>query len=319
MLATLEKEPELPWQDVLYTAAVGRTHFPSRAFITASGRADALEALGALKSGESHPGLTLGEARERGHVVFVFPGQGSQWVAMGRELLEQSEAFRDSITACDEALRPLTGWSLVSVLRGDDGDDVPSLERVDVIQPALFAMTIGLSALWRSLGVTPAAVVGHSQGEVGAAVVSGALSLEDAARVVVARSQLVRKISGRGGMLVVELPVADVEARIAAHEGALSIAVVNTATSTVVSGDTESLESLKQALEKEEVYCRTVNVDYASHSVHVDEIIPELLEELGSIAPKETHTPFYATVTGRGMEGTELDATDWCRNGRVEI
>ena len=150
---------------------------------------------------------------------------------------------RRAIAACDAALSPHTGWSVHAVLRGDEGAEVPPLERVDVVQPVLFAMASALAAVWRSLGVQPDAVVGHSQGEIAAAVVAGILSLEDGARVVALRSQLLRRVSGSGGMAVTELPVEAVEERLKAAEwSGFSMAVVNTPSSTVVSGPSEAIE-----------------------------------------------------------------------------
>lgn len=144
-------------------------------------------------------------------MVFVFPGQGSQWTSMGRALLAESSVFAETVAACEAALSRHTDWSLTAVLRGDEGAGVPPLERVDVVQPALFAMNVALAAVWRSLGLEPAAVVGHSQGEIAAAVVAGILSLEEGARVVALRSRLLRRMSGSGGMAVTELAVEAVE------------------------------------------------------------------------------------------------------------
>ena len=128
--------------------------------------------------------MSTGTARLLGGVVLVFPGHGSQWLGMGRALLAESAVFVDAIAACDAALLPHTGWSVRAVLGGEDGEEVPPLDRVDVVQPVLFAMAIGLAAVWRSLGVRPDAVIGHSVGEIAAAVECGALSLEDGARLV---------------------------------------------------------------------------------------------------------------------------------------
>ncbi|MFF8619354.1 type I polyketide synthase, partial [Streptomyces sp. NPDC015350] len=158
--------------DVAVTAARHRSHFESRASVVASDAAGLVEALEALAGGRSHDAVVTGSAERRGKVVFVYPGQGSQWDGMGRELLASSEVFAQTVDACDAALRPFTGWSVREVLAGEEGEN-PPFDRVDVVQPALFAMGVALSALWRSLGVEPAAVVGHSQGEVVAAVVSG--------------------------------------------------------------------------------------------------------------------------------------------------
>jgi len=158
---------------------------------------------------------------------------------MGRTLLAESAVFAETIAACEVALGPYVDWSLTAALCGDEAS---LLERVDVIQPALFAMNIGLAAVWRSFGLEPSAVVGHSQGEIAAAVVAGILSLEDGARVVALRSQLLRRLSGRGAMAVTELAAEAVQERLKAAEWAgLSLAVVNTPTSTVGSGASEAV------------------------------------------------------------------------------
>ncbi|AUX26446.1 polyketide synthase [Sorangium cellulosum] len=317
--AWLEAHPEAGWADVVTTAAARRTHLGARAAVTAADATGAVAALTALSRGEPHAALVVGEARPRGKVVFVFPGQGSQWPAMGRALLSQSEVFAAAVTACDAALRPFTGWSVLAVLRGEPGAEAPPLERVDVVQPALFAMAVGLAAVWRAWGLEPSAVVGHSQGEVPAAYVAGALSLEDAARIVAVRSRLVRRVSGAGAMAVIERPVGEVEQRIARFAGALSVAAVNTPRSTVVSGDAEAVDRLLAELEAEQVFARKVNVDYASHSRHVDGLLPELQDSLGAVRPREGTIPIYSTVTGATLTGAELDAAYWCRNLREPV
>src|SRR5262249_19781001 len=151
--------------------------------------------------------------------------QGSQWAGMARGLLETSPVFRELIEACARALSPHLDWSLLAVLRGEDG--APSFERVDVVQPALFATMVSLAALWRSMGVEPEAVVGHSQGEIAAAYVAGALSLEDAAAVVALRSRALGSLAGRGGMAAVELSSHDLAAHLAPFGNRLSVAAIN--------------------------------------------------------------------------------------------
>ena len=226
------------------TAALHRTHFAARAVGVGAGRGGggggaARAGRGALARG----GVGGSKRASVVGVVFVFPGQGSQWSAMGRALLAESRCLPRRVAACEAALSRHTDWSVTAVLRGDESAERPPLERVDVVQPALFAMSVGLAAVWRSLGVEPAAVVGHSQGEIAAAVVAGVLSLEDGARVVALRSQLVRRLSGSGGMAVTELAVEAVEERLEASEwSGLSLAVVNTPSSTVVSGPSEAVE-----------------------------------------------------------------------------
>ncbi|KJY41044.1 polyketide synthase, partial [Streptomyces sp. NRRL B-1568] len=203
-------------------------------------------------------------------------------------------------------------------LRGVEG--APSLERVDVVQPASFAVMVSLAAVWRACGVEPDAVVGHSQGEIAAAVVSGALSLEDGARVVALRSQAIgRGLAGRGGMMSVALPAADVAERLSAWEGRASVAAVNGPRSVVVSGDPEALDALTEEWEAEGVRVRRIAVDYASHSAQVEALQDELLSELAAIRPRAGEVPFLSTVTGEWLDTTGMDAGYWYRNLRQTV
>ncbi|MDX3550166.1 acyltransferase domain-containing protein, partial [Streptomyces europaeiscabiei] len=222
--------------DVAATAALHRTHFDTRAAVLAASTHEATAGLRAIAEGRPHEQVVTGTAQPRGKTVFVYPGQGSQWIGMGRDLLTQSPVFAETIDACDAALKPFTGWSVREVLTGDGGEHPPH-DRVDVIQPALFAMGVALSALWRSHGIHPDAVIGHSQGEVVAAVTAGALTLDQGAQIVAQRSQAVLACSGQGGMALIERPQAEVEQFIAPYGQTLSIAAINTSTSTVISGE----------------------------------------------------------------------------------
>ncbi|WP_344646379.1 SDR family NAD(P)-dependent oxidoreductase, partial [Streptomyces durmitorensis] len=300
------------------TAALHRTHFDARAAVLAESVEQAAETLRLVAAGQADERAVTGTAVPGGKTVFVYPGQGSQWTGMGRDLLAQSQVFADTVDACDAALRPFTGWSVREVLTGEGGDH-PPLDRVDVIQPALFAMGVALSALWRSRGIEPDAVIGHSQGEVVAAVVAGALTLEQGAQIVAQRSQAVRTCSGQGGMALIERPQAEVEEFIAPYGEALSIAAVNTATSTVVSGEAAALDQLVAELQGRDVYARKVNVDYASHHAHMDPLLPGLEAGFTNITPTRTDTAFYSTVTGDLTEGTDLDGGYWCRNLRKTV
>ncbi|MCX5612933.1 SDR family NAD(P)-dependent oxidoreductase [Streptomyces sp. NBC_00047] len=313
-----EERPQVPVTDVAATAARHRSHFESRASVVAADSAALVEALRALAEGVSHDAVVTGSAARRGKVVFVYPGQGSQWVGMGRALLAENEAFRQAIDACDAALRPFTGWSVREVLSGEEGDH-PPFDRVDVVQPALFAMGIGLSALWRSLGVEPSAVVGHSQGEVVAAVVSGALTLEQGSQIVTQRSQAVLACAGQGGMALIERPVAEVEEFLAPYGDALSVAAVNTSGSTVISGQADAITKIVADLSDQGVYARKINVDYASHNAQMDPLLPALAEGFKGIRPQSAEIVFYSTVTGQVADGAELDGTYWCRNLREPV
>jgi acyl transferase domain-containing protein len=162
-----------------------------------------MRALAALADGKPSDDVVLGEAKLKGKLVFVFPGQGSQWAHMALALLQVSPVFREQLEACARALSPYVAWSLFAVLRGDQG--AAPLDRVDVVQPVLFAVMVSLAALWRSMGVEPEAVVGHSQGEIAAAYVAGALSLDDAAKIVALRSRLLARVAGHGAMASIDL------------------------------------------------------------------------------------------------------------------
>ncbi|MEK8104543.1 acyltransferase domain-containing protein [Micromonospora sp. M12] len=208
-----------------------------------------------------------------GRVVFVFPGQGSQWTGMGLELWDTSPVFAAEMQACEEALLPHTGWSLREALSGP-------LDQVDVVQPALFAVMVSLAALWRSYGVEPSAVVGHSQGEIAAAYVAGALSLRTPRgwwRCAVA----VWRLAGRGGM--VSVPYADVD------PGDLSTAAINGPDSTVLSGDVGAVERFLAA----EPRARRIAVDYASHSPQVEAVRDDILAALKDIEPRSSRVPFH--------------------------
>ncbi|QNP67901.1 type I polyketide synthase [Streptomyces genisteinicus] len=314
----LEARPGTPLAEVAATAALHRTHFDSRAGVLAASAEEAVAGLRALAEGQAHESVVTGTAQPHGKTVFVFPGQGSQWTGMGRDLLNESPVFAEAIDACDTALRPFTGWSVRDVLTGNGGDHPPH-DRVDVVQPALFAMGIALSAQWRSLGIHPDAVIGHSQGEVVAAVVAGALTLDQGAQIVAQRSQAVLTCSGTGGMALIERPHTDVTNHIAPYGDALAIAAINTTTSTVVSGETHAIDHLVTTLTNDGIYARKVNVDYASHHPHMDPLLPQLKAGFTNITPTHTTTAFYSTVTGQPTPGTHLDADYWCHNLRQPV
>ncbi|MFD4926098.1 SDR family NAD(P)-dependent oxidoreductase, partial [Streptomyces goshikiensis] len=254
-----------------------------------------------------------------GKTAFVFPGQGSQWVGMAAELLGSSPVFAARVDQCAKALEPFTDWSLVDVLRGVEG--APSLDRVDVVQPALFAVMVSLAEVWRAAGVRPGAVIGHSQGEIAAACVAGILSLDDAARVVALRSQAIgRVLAGLGGMVSIPLPATEVRERIAPWgEERISVAAVNGPSSVVVSGEAQALDELLVACEKDGVRAKRIAVDYASHSAQVELLREELAGLLAPIVPQPAEVPFLSTVTGEWVKGPELDSGYWFRNLRQTV
>ncbi|WP_381556242.1 type I polyketide synthase [Streptomyces eurythermus] len=317
--AHLLGHPEQSLADVAWSLATGRAALDHRAVVIAGGRDELLDRLGALADGRDAPGTVRGTtaARAAGRTAFVFPGQGSQWQGMATRLAADSPVFRDRLRACEEALAPYVDWSLTAVLRGEPG--APSLDRVDVVQPALFAVMVSLAALWRSHGVEPDAVAGHSQGEIAAACVAGALSLEDAALVVALRSQVLTRLAGGGGMMSVALPAGRVTPRLAPWADRLAVAAVNGPGATVVAGEAAALEAFGAAAEADGVRVRRIPVDYASHSPQVEAVREELLTRLSAVAPKPAEVPFYSSVTGTRLTGTELDAEYWYRNLRRTV
>ncbi|WP_344646365.1 non-ribosomal peptide synthetase/type I polyketide synthase [Streptomyces durmitorensis] len=308
----LGAHPEVPLRQVAVSAATRREHFTARASVTAATAAEAGEALAALAGRRSHPALDEGTAADR-RVVFVFPGQDTEWAGMGRELLEQSEVFARTVAECDAAFAPFTGRSMAQLLREGDSTQWSDL---GIIQPLRFTMYVALAAVWRSLGVEPAAVVGHSQGEAAAAVVAGVLTLEEGARVIAARSAAMQRQSGSGRMAVVELPPEQAQTWVAQYDGTVSIAAVNTPQSVTVSGDADAVDDLLFRLDDEDIACGPLEARMAAHSHHVDPVLPVLAAELAELRPRAGEIPIYSTVTGDRVRGEELDAAYWCRNLR---
>nr|BAH02269.1 polyketide synthase [Streptomyces platensis] len=316
--AHLRANPDLRSADVAHSLLTTRSVHAERAVFIAGDRDEALAALDALADGTPAPHLVQGLADVSGKTVFVFPGQGSQWVGMAVELLDGSEVFAEHMAACARALEPFVDWSLEDVLRQTDG--TWPLERVEVVQPVLWAVMVSLAGLWQAHGVEPAAVLGHSQGEIAAACVAGALSLEDGARVVALRSQAIAEtLAGHGGMLSIAAPATDIAPLIARWNERISIATVNGPHSVVVAGDPDALEALRGELETRGLRNRRIPVDYASHTPHVEAIRERLLADLAVIQPRAASIPVLSTVTGAWLDTTVMDAEYWYRNLRQTV
>ncbi|MGW2014045.1 type I polyketide synthase [Streptomyces sp. NPDC001927] len=314
LLAQLAERPTDEPRDIALALATTRSSFEQRAVVVGADRAELLRGTAALAAGNPAAGVVRGLAGGPGRVAFVFPGQGAQWVGMALELAAASPEFAGRLDECAAALAPHVDWSLREVLANP-----AALENVDVVQPALWAVMVSLAALWRAHGVEPAAVVGHSQGEIAAACVAGALSLEDAALLVTARARALRAVAGRGGM--VALPLAQDAARelLAPWGERLSVAAVNGPAATVVSGDASALDELMAAADRDGLRARRIPVDYASHSAQVEAVRDEVLAATAAIRPRAADVAFVSSVTGGFLDTTGLDAAYWFRNLREPV
>ncbi|MER7056124.1 SDR family NAD(P)-dependent oxidoreductase [Streptomyces sp. NPDC000351] len=312
-------DPALPVADVGHALVTTRSLFEHRQVVVGADRETLLAALAAVAAGEE-PGSAAavsGVARPVGKTVFVFPGQGAQWAAMGRELWETSPVFAERLRACAKALEPWVSWSLVDTVCG--GPDSADLEDIAVVQPVLFAVMVSLARVWQSLGVVPDVVIGHSQGEIAAAHVAGALTLEDAARIVALRSRLLATVAGQGSMAGILLPEQRVRELMAGQESRIGIAAVNGPRSTTVSGETGAVEELVEACRAEGARARLIKSSVPGHSPLMDRFAERLPRELGRVTPAPTPVEIYSTVTGGPIDPTALDAAYWFRNLREPV
>ncbi|WP_455678816.1 beta-ketoacyl synthase N-terminal-like domain-containing protein, partial [Streptomyces atroolivaceus] len=305
--------------DLGWSLASSRAGLGHRAVLLGADQEELLTALKALEEGEPAAGVVTGVASEgASDVVFVFPGQGSQWAGMAVGLLDSSPVFAERFGECAAALAPYVDWAPVDVLR--EREDAPSLDRVDVVQPMLWVVMVSLAAVWRASGIRPAAVIGHSQGELAAAVVAGVLSVEDGARIVALRSQLIgRELAGQGGMVSVPLGEDTAAELIEPWAGRISVATINGPQSTVVAGEAAALNELMAVCERDGVRARRIPVDYGSHTPQVEQLREALLELAAPVAPRPGDVPMYSTVTGELLEDGVADAEYWFRNLRQPV
>ncbi|MFJ6694084.1 acyltransferase domain-containing protein, partial [Streptomyces sp. NPDC091294] len=298
-------------------ADAGETH---RAVVLAGDRAGTLDALAALAAGADHPAVVTGTraGASAAGPLFVFPGQGSQWTGMARELLDAAPVFSRKLHDCADAFAPYLDHSLLDSVTGTA--EGPDPAGADVVQPALFAVMVALADLWAAAGVAPGALLGHSLGELAAAHVAGALSLDDSARVVARWSQAQATLAGRGDMVSVLLP-ADELAELLDRRwpGRLVVAVENSPGSAVASGDVHAAAELVAHLTAEGVHARRVDVGLAAHSPHIDAILTRIREDIAPIRAHAPRVPVYSALHGAALDGTPMDAAYWCRNLRSTV
>lgn len=315
----IKKHPEQDLSDICYSAALYRTHFTHRLSAIYKTGEELVRLLHQVSETGTSPLVSKGLANTAPKIIFVYPGQGSQWLGMGRELFNSSEGFRLAIKKCDLAIQKEANFSVITELLANR--EKSRLSEIEVVQPVLFAMAVALTAMWQECGVTPNTVVGHSQGEVVAAYIAGVLNLEDAVKVICRRSRILKRIAGNGAMAMVELGVEQIREKILvpAYLGRLSIAVSNSASSTVVSGEIAAVEQLLEELSAKKIFCSKVQVDIASHSPQIDVLETELMTELADLKPQTSKVKFISTVTTKLLEGKELTGEYWYRNLREPV
>ncbi|MFI6377556.1 beta-ketoacyl synthase N-terminal-like domain-containing protein [Streptomyces sp. NPDC050546] len=299
--------------DVARTLAGRTSRGPVRAAVVARDRAELADALGALATGDPDARLVTGDRDRLGHgTVWVFSGYGSQWPGMGRRLLAEEPAFAAAVEKLDPHLAPECGLSLYDHLSSGAG-----LDRLEVAQPVLFGLQLALAELWRSYGVEPAAVIGHSMGEVAAAVCAGALDVADGARVIAVRARLLSGLSG-GAMAVVDLDDAELDSLERDFPG-VHVAVHSSPRQKVVTGEEAAVAGLVRGLEGQGRAARAMRVVGAGHSPQVDPLLPELVDALSGIRGRPPRVPVYSTVLDDPRGDCVFDADHWAANLRRPV
>jgi phthioceranic/hydroxyphthioceranic acid synthase len=315
---------DVPLDDIAHTLAMRRCAGRGRLAVTASSRRELAASLRAFAADQAvRPGVATGEVgmSVTRRPVWVFSGQGSQWAGMGRRLLRKEPAFAEALAEVDALIRAEADFSVLAMVRG--GQKATGCGRV---QPALFALQVALAAAWRAYGIEPAGVIGHSMGEVAAAVAVGGLSPADGVRVICRRSRLLERIAGSGAMATVGLTRDQVEAELTADARARGdgsdgvwVAVLAAPDSTVVAGDPERVRRLVASWEARGIPASLVAVDIASHCPHVEPLLEELRHDLAEIRPARPGARFYSTVLDDPLEVPAFDADYWCANLRRPV
>jgi len=321
LAAFLEGEgAQRPLAGIGHTLALRRSHMNHRLGVVAPTREALAAALRAYAETGSHPVASYAHVparRESPKLAFVFSGQGSQWWAMGRRLLEREPVFRQTIERCDALLRPFSGWSLLEELRAPEAHS--RLGETAYAQPAIFSLQVATADLWRSWGVVPDAVVGHSVGEVAAACVSGALTLEDAAELIAHRARIMQQATGLGCMVSVELSPEEIDAEIAGYRDQLSVAAVNSPRSVVLSGEAAAMDEVVARLQARGVVAVRLPVNYAFHSPQMEPFKHALVDAVARLSPQDGFIPMVSTVSGDWCRGGALTAEYWGENVRGQV
>ena len=318
-LQLLASESSISVNDICYTASVRRSQYDYRLAVIGNSQQELHTKLQAFLNKETDPNLFVGRkaSHRQPKLAFVFSGQGGQWYGMCRDLLKQEPVFYKAIERIDHIIKQQFSWSLIDELYAERS--VSRLHEIDVVQPTLFAIQVALAELWESWGIRPDAVVGHSLGEVASAHVAGILSLEDAIKIVCCRSQLLKQLRGKGSMMVTELSPAQAKEVLNGYDNEIAIGVFNSPSSTVFSGDIETINKVKDSLERQNLFCKLVNVDVASHSPQIDHLRTDMYKVLQGLNPQPASLPIYSTVTGAKGNDLNFNSDYWVDNLRKPV
>ena len=313
----LLQQPATDAWSLCAAAATRRSHLPYRLCFVAASRKQLLQRLDESLAGEITPALVTGHAAPVAGPVFVFSGQGPQWWAMGRQLLAHNQPFRDKIEECDALFREFGNWSLMKELSRDQSSS--RMEETEIAQPAIFALQVALVALWRSYGVVPSAVVGHSMGEVAAAHVAGVLTLRAAARIIFHRGRAMSFAPSTGRMLAASVNETQARELAASYRGQVVVAGYNSPNSVTFSGEQAPLDRIAQTLEARGIFNRFLQVSFAFHSHQMDPVKSGLLRSLGKVETSPAQLPLWSTVTGKLTDGLNMTTDYWWRNVRKPV
>jgi acyl transferase domain-containing protein/NADPH:quinone reductase-like Zn-dependent oxidoreductase/acyl carrier protein/NADP-dependent 3-hydroxy acid dehydrogenase YdfG len=315
----IRTKPEVAVTDIAYMAAVRRTHLEHRLAVVGTGREELIFALEAFAEDQDSANLVAGQMRstDKSKVAFICSGQGAQWWGMGRELLASTPIFQREIGRCSDEMKRHADWDLLEELKRDEGNS--RLGETEIAQPALFALQVGLAAVWRSWGIEPCALVGHSVGEVAAAYLGGVLSFHDAVKVICHRGRLMQRATGLGKMAAIELPEADVEKLIGSYRDCVSTAAINSPTSTVISGEAAAINEIVAAAASRGIRAKALPVNYAFHSPQMEPFGTEMAKAVSDLTVQAASVPVYSTVTGARAAEKDFDAVYWGRNIRQTV
>jgi acyl transferase domain-containing protein/acyl carrier protein len=317
-LKLLAPESSIAANDVCYTAGVKRSQFNQRLAVIGNSKNELYRSLNSFIQGEDDPNIFINdEIHLQPKLAFIFSGQGGQWYGMASELLRTEPVFRNAIEKIDGLIQQKFSWSLMSEVYADAPES--KLNEINCVQPVLFAIQVALAELWKSWGIIPDAIAGHSMGEVAAANIAGILSLEDAVNIISSRSKLLKLLSGKGGMIATELSEDQAREILTKYDADISVAAINSPASTILSGNTETLNKVMEDLQRRNLFCKKVNVDVASHSPQIDDLQSQMFELLKDTQSSPAIIPFYSTVTGARADAIDLDAQYWIDNLRKPV